>query len=155
MQLIYPTVRDWLMDCSILTTGIWCAFLICTITLYLWKFLWIVSFYIYSILFYFLGWGGTSDDVLVGSFCMTSLSNPFKLFFSSLDSAYFSHGFSAPYQTLSTVSQALLLILPSFLTQLNVFFSGSLSSAPLLFCLLLSHRHFQWAPRSLLCIFIP
>lgn len=63
---------------------------------------------------------------------MTSLSNPFKLFFFSLDSAYFSHGFSAPYQTLSTVSQALLRILPSFLTQLNVFFPGSLSSAALL-----------------------
>lgn len=135
-------------------SGIWCAFLIYTITLYLWKFLWIVSFYIYSILFYFLGWGGTSDDVLVGSFCMTSLSNPFKLFFSSLDCFLFSWFFCPlpnPQHCVSS-STANSAFIPD---TAECFFSGSLSSAAHLFCLLLSRRHFQWAPRSLLCVFIP
>ena len=77
----------------------------------------------------FWGWRGTSDVVLVGSFCMTPLSNAFKLFFSLL-TAYFSHGFSAPYQTLSTASQALLQILPSFLTQLSVCFWFSVECCP-------------------------
>lgn len=110
----FSTYSSWALECELsgcgiyvsVCSGTWCTFLIYTITLYLWKFSWVVSFYTYSILFYFLGWGGTSNDVLVGSFCVTSLSNPFKLFFSSLDSAYFSHDFSVPYQTFSIVSSS-------------------------------------------------